>query len=173
MLCICRSAIWACSLEKIARYLLLLISYLVWHNQVRFLEDPIMSSCVKPMIQNKENPVVLLHGFDRCSKQASDRICTFSCSSYLWISFHSFSLFSSCLEWRYTYPLLEEAGYETWAFDILGWGFSDLGLLFYFSHVMFIPFIHFNHGVFSFSSYIRQRNFLHVMWCQSVIIFIR
>ncbi|XP_027920981.1 uncharacterized protein LOC114179002 isoform X2 [Vigna unguiculata] len=64
---------------------------------VRFLEDPIMSSCVKPMIQNKENPVVLLHGFD-----------------------------SSCLEWRYTYPLLEEAGYETWAFDILGWGFSDL-----------------------------------------------
>nr|POF11372.1 trna wybutosine-synthesizing protein 2/3/4 [Quercus suber] len=32
----------------------------------------------------------------------------------------------SCLEWRYTYPLLEEAGLETWAVDILGWGFSDL-----------------------------------------------
>ncbi|KAK2380786.1 alpha/beta-Hydrolases superfamily protein [Trifolium repens] len=64
---------------------------------VRFSENPIMSSCVKPLIQNKANPVVLLHGFD-----------------------------SSCLEWRYTYPLLEEAGFETWAFDILGWGFSDL-----------------------------------------------
>lgn len=34
---------------------------------------------------------------------------------------------SSCLEWRYTYPLLENAGLETWAVDILGWGFSDLG----------------------------------------------
>ncbi|KAH9772410.1 AB hydrolase-1 domain-containing protein [Citrus sinensis] len=29
-------------------------------------------------------------------------------------------------EWRCTYPLLEEAGLETWAVDILGWGFSDL-----------------------------------------------
>ncbi|XP_031386145.1 uncharacterized protein LOC116199790 isoform X3 [Punica granatum] len=29
-------------------------------------------------------------------------------------------------EWRYGYPLLEEAGLETWAIDILGWGFSDL-----------------------------------------------
>nr|POE51946.1 putative hydrolase yugf [Quercus suber] len=29
-------------------------------------------------------------------------------------------------EWRYPYPLLEEAGLETWAVDILGWGFSDL-----------------------------------------------
>jgi hypothetical protein len=35
--------------------------------------------------------------------------------------------FSSCLEWRYTHPLLEEAGIEAWAVDILGWGFSDLG----------------------------------------------
>ncbi|KAK7251938.1 hypothetical protein RIF29_35563 [Crotalaria pallida] len=68
---------------------------------VSFSEDPIMSSCVKPLMQNKAaNPVVLLHGFD-----------------------------SSCLEWRYTYPLLEEAGFETWAIDILGWGFSDLGKL--------------------------------------------
>ncbi|KAL9246329.1 hypothetical protein vseg_019876 [Gypsophila vaccaria] len=57
----------------------------------------IMSSCVRPLIQGNTDPVVLLHGFD-----------------------------SSCLEWRYTYPLLEEAGLETWAFDILGWGFSDL-----------------------------------------------
>ncbi|KAJ7953908.1 alpha/beta-Hydrolases superfamily protein [Quillaja saponaria] len=65
---------------------------------VSFSESSIMSSCVKPSIQAQTNPVVLLHGFD-----------------------------SSCLEWRYTYPLLEEGGLETWAVDILGWGFSDLG----------------------------------------------
>ncbi|KAJ0256943.1 Alpha/beta-Hydrolases superfamily protein [Hirschfeldia incana] len=65
--------------------------------QVSFSEDRIMSSCVTPMVRKETCPVVLLHGFD-----------------------------SSCLEWRYTYPLLEEAGLETWAFDILGWGFSDL-----------------------------------------------
>ncbi|KAF1869276.1 hypothetical protein Lal_00020953 [Lupinus albus] len=64
---------------------------------VRFSENPIMSSCVKPLMQGKETPVVLLHGFD-----------------------------SSCLEWRYAYPLLEESGFETWAIDILGWGFSNL-----------------------------------------------
>ncbi|KAL6012001.1 hypothetical protein ACLOJK_002471 [Asimina triloba] len=51
----------------------------------------IMSSCVKPLLQSKMKPVVLLHGFD-----------------------------------RYAYPLLEDAGLETWAVDILGWGFSDL-----------------------------------------------
>ncbi|GAU45977.1 hypothetical protein TSUD_401170 [Trifolium subterraneum] len=56
-----------------------------------------MSSCVKPLVQSNEPPIVLLHGFD-----------------------------SSCLEWRYGYPLLEEAGFETWAVDILGWGFCDL-----------------------------------------------
>ncbi|KAL5759371.1 hypothetical protein ACOSP7_017895 [Xanthoceras sorbifolium] len=64
---------------------------------VSFSENCIMSSVVKPSIQSKTSPVVLLHGFD-----------------------------SNCLEWRYTYPLLEEAGLETWAVDILGWGFSDL-----------------------------------------------
>ncbi|KAK0573235.1 hypothetical protein LWI29_004672 [Acer saccharum] len=64
---------------------------------VGFTENCIMSSVVKPSIQSNTSPVVLLHGFD-----------------------------SSCLEWRYTYPLLEEAGLETWAVDILGWGFSDL-----------------------------------------------
>ncbi|XP_030956686.1 uncharacterized protein LOC115978911 isoform X3 [Quercus lobata] len=64
---------------------------------VSFADNSIMSSCVRPLIQSKTSPVVLLHGFD-----------------------------SSCLEWRYTYPLLEEAGFETWAVDILGWGFSDL-----------------------------------------------
>ncbi|RVW82728.1 hypothetical protein CK203_046913 [Vitis vinifera] len=57
----------------------------------------IMSSCVKPVIRSNSNPVVLLHCFD-----------------------------SSCLEWRCTYPLLEEAGLEAWAVDVLGWGFSDL-----------------------------------------------
>lgn len=57
----------------------------------------VMSSCVKPKIQKVTNPVVLLHSFD-----------------------------SSCLEWRCVYPLLEDAGLETWAIDILGWGFCDL-----------------------------------------------
>ncbi|CAK9324965.1 unnamed protein product [Citrullus colocynthis] len=60
-------------------------------------ETCIMSSCVKPVIRSKKNPVVLLHCFD-----------------------------SSCLEWSYAFPLLEEAGLETWAVDVLGWGFSDL-----------------------------------------------
>lgn len=64
---------------------------------VGFADRSIMSSCVKPLIQSEGSPVVLLHGFD-----------------------------SSCLEWRYTFPLLEEAGLETWAVDVLGWGFSDL-----------------------------------------------
>ncbi|VVB09215.1 unnamed protein product [Arabis nemorensis] len=30
---------------------------------------------------------------------------------------------------RRTYPLLEQASLETWAIDVLGWGFSDLGKL--------------------------------------------
>ncbi|KAJ0973978.1 hypothetical protein J5N97_015943 [Dioscorea zingiberensis] len=65
--------------------------------KVGFSETSIMSSCVKPMQKKGLEPIVLLHGFD-----------------------------SSCLEWRYTYPLLENAGLETWAVDVLGWGFSDL-----------------------------------------------
>lgn len=66
--------------------------------QTGFSGSPIQSSCVRPLKQQQDSdPVVLLHGFD-----------------------------SSCLEWRYTYPLLEEAGLEAWAVDILGWGFSDL-----------------------------------------------
>ncbi|KAK8686992.1 hypothetical protein V6N13_085825 [Hibiscus sabdariffa] len=63
-------------------------------------EGYIMSSCVQPLIQTDANPVALLHCFD-----------------------------SSCLEWRRAYPLLEEAGLEAWALDVLGWGFSDLGRL--------------------------------------------
>ncbi|XP_006837141.2 monoacylglycerol lipase ABHD6 isoform X1 [Amborella trichopoda] len=62
-----------------------------------FTEHCIMSSCVKPYLKKESSPIVLLHGFD-----------------------------SSCLEWRYAYPLLEDALFETWAVDILGWGFSDL-----------------------------------------------
>ncbi|KAI0523518.1 hypothetical protein KFK09_005913 [Dendrobium nobile] len=65
-----------------------------------FSKSSIMSSCVKPVEQHKSEPVVLLHSFD-----------------------------SSCLEWRYAYPLLEDSGLETWAVDILGWGFSDLKML--------------------------------------------
>ncbi|XP_031268494.1 uncharacterized protein LOC116126964 [Pistacia vera] len=66
-------------------------------QQTEFSGSCIMSSCVKPRIKNETNPVVLLHSFD-----------------------------SSCLEWRSAYPLLEEAGLEAWAVDVLGWGFSDL-----------------------------------------------
>lgn len=68
--------------------------------QISFSENSIMSSCVKPLQQSGANPVLLLHGFD-----------------------------SSCLEWRFTFPLLEDAGLETWVVDVLGWGFSDLGKL--------------------------------------------
>ncbi|GAB2231279.1 hypothetical protein Droror1_Dr00027568 [Drosera rotundifolia] len=42
----------------------------------------------------------------------------------------SLHLFSSCLEWRFVLPLLEEAGLESWVVDILGWGFSDLATIF-------------------------------------------
>ncbi|CAL0308073.1 unnamed protein product [Lupinus luteus] len=41
---------------------------------VRFSENPIMSSCVKPLMQGKESPVVLLHGFDRYSKYARNKV---------------------------------------------------------------------------------------------------
>ncbi|KAJ3697967.1 hypothetical protein LUZ61_001672 [Rhynchospora tenuis] len=64
------------------------------------VKKPIMSSCIKPLQQDSNEAVVLVHGFD-----------------------------SSCLEWRYTYSLLEEAGVEAWAVDILGWGFSNLETL--------------------------------------------
>ncbi|WOK99344.1 hypothetical protein Cni_G08056 [Canna indica] len=68
--------------------------------KVSFLRSSIMSSCVKPLQERGTEPVVLLHGFD-----------------------------SSCLEWRYSYPLIEDAGIDAWAVDILGWGFSDLEML--------------------------------------------
>ncbi|KAM5581213.1 alpha/beta hydrolase domain-containing protein VTE7-like [Rosa sericea] len=75
-------------------------SLILFKLQMGLYESCIMSSCVKPLVQTKNNPVVLLHCFD-----------------------------SSCLEWRCTYPLLEEAGLEAWAIDVLGWGFSDLDRL--------------------------------------------
>lgn len=96
---------------------------------------------MKPLMQKKETPVVLLHGFDRCSKYAREKVSLYVlCLSNP--EFHTFLLFSSCLEWRYAYPLLEESGYETWAIDILGWGFCDLGLFYYFAYFMlsFPPF---------------------------------
>ncbi|KAI8534102.1 hypothetical protein RHMOL_Rhmol10G0062400 [Rhododendron molle] len=68
--------------------------------QIGFSGSCIMSSCVKPIRQQETDPVVLLHCFD-----------------------------SSCLEWRRTYPLLEDAGLEVWAVDVLGWGFSDLAVV--------------------------------------------
>ncbi|KAI5074508.1 hypothetical protein GOP47_0010469 [Adiantum capillus-veneris] len=64
--------------------------------QTSLSEKQILTSCVKPTVVNNEvSPVLLLHGFD-----------------------------SSCLEWRNTYPKLERANIESWALDILGWGFS-------------------------------------------------
>ncbi|KAE9595663.1 putative 2-hydroxy-6-oxonona-2,4-dienedioate hydrolase [Lupinus albus] len=94
-------------------------------NQVRFTENLIMSSCVKPLMQRKETPLVLLHGFDRFSEYTISKVSLIHFAQ-IDHEFHTFLLFSSCLEWRYAYPLLEESGFETWAIDILGWGFSDL-----------------------------------------------
>ncbi|KAF3788252.1 2-hydroxy-6-oxononadienedioate/2-hydroxy-6-oxononatrienedioate hydrolase [Nymphaea thermarum] len=76
-------------------------------HETSLLENCILSSCVKPLQRTGGRPVVLLHGFDR-----EKLFC--------------FRLPSSCLEWRYTFPLLEDTGLETWAVDVLGWGFSDL-----------------------------------------------
>ncbi|EEF50756.1 uncharacterized hydrolase YugF [Ricinus communis] len=86
--------------DPFARKLATRIERLPVHVNFSKKESCIMTSCVKPLTQSKTSPVVLLHGFD-----------------------------SSCLEWRYTLPLLEESGAETWAIDILGSGFSDLETL--------------------------------------------
>uniref|UniRef100_A0A9I9EJ38 Uncharacterized protein n=1 Tax=Cucumis melo TaxID=3656 RepID=A0A9I9EJ38_CUCME len=54
---------------------------------------------------------------------------------------HHILLFSSYLEWRYTYPLLEEASLETWAIDVLCWCSSDLVVfLCYVFGAIFSPF---------------------------------
>ncbi|KAI3976732.1 hypothetical protein MKX01_008590 [Papaver californicum] len=81
--------------------------------QISFSENSILSSCVKPSTERE----------------------TSACSStwFRQVHAHGVTLHKyfdcSCLKWRYTYPLLEEAGMETWAVDILGWGFSDLSIL--------------------------------------------
>lgn len=135
-----------------------------------------MSSCVKPLVQSKEPPVVLLHGFDRCLIFARDEICLRHFMIKLSLNFHAVLLFSSCLEWRYGYPLLEESGFETWAVDILGWGFSDLGLFYYFAYcILFVyPFLFEVFYAFNSNfSFIHQKIFLLVTWYQSAVTFTR
>lgn len=98
--------------------------------QVGTSESCIMSSCIKPVIQGDKEPVVLLHCFDRFSYANSLLLACFTSmigGSYLFSLLYELS---SCLEWRRTYPLLEDTGVEAWAIDILGWGFSDLGFVF-------------------------------------------
>uniref|UniRef100_A0A7S4GHZ0 AB hydrolase-1 domain-containing protein n=1 Tax=Eutreptiella gymnastica TaxID=73025 RepID=A0A7S4GHZ0_9EUGL len=63
--------------------------------------EPILTSFLHSTSQAKgeehtEAPVVLLHGFD-----------------------------SNCLEWRAIQPLLKNHGFQSYAFDILGWGFTE------------------------------------------------
>lgn len=86
-----------------------------------------MSSCVKPKEQLDACPLVLLHGFDRFGEVKIIRSFQ-TLPSFMFFVVHHVLSFSSCLEWRYTLPMLEEAGLETWAIDVLGWGFSDLGI---------------------------------------------
>ena len=100
----------------------------LWFWQIGSSGSCIMSSCVKPVIRSNSNPVVLLHCFDRFVVYESHTNTPWLWNSYFLLSLiPSIVLLSSCLEWRCTYPLLEEAGLEAWAVDVLGWGFSDLG----------------------------------------------
>ncbi|XP_073055006.1 alpha/beta hydrolase domain-containing protein VTE7-like isoform X6 [Primulina eburnea] len=89
-------------------------------------KNHIMSSCVKPKTLSKTSPLVLLHGFDRSGSISSVWPFQDIDDIFFVSTVYHFLLLSSLLEWRYVLPLLEEAGLETWAFDILGWGFSDL-----------------------------------------------
>ncbi|EKX36514.1 hypothetical protein GUITHDRAFT_78864 [Guillardia theta CCMP2712] len=63
-----------------------------------FAERAVLTSYSKTNVEaSKEvSPLLLLHGFD-----------------------------SSCLEWRRLQPRLEEKGVESWAVDVLGWGFTE------------------------------------------------
>lgn len=66
-LCICLLTILYCILFSM---LLLICCFIfnIWFIlplQLSSLNIPIMSSCVKPMVHAKTNPLVLLHGFDR------------------------------------------------------------------------------------------------------------
>ena len=101
----------------------------LWFWQMGSSGSCIMSSCVKPVIRSNSNPVVLLHCFDRfvVYESHTNTPWLWNSSYFLLSLIPSIVLLSSCLEWRCTYPLLEEAGLEAWAVDVLGWGFSDLG----------------------------------------------
>ena len=44
-------------------FMALYLSVLKMHVSLK--EDCIMSSCVRPLVESKTSPVVLLHGFDR------------------------------------------------------------------------------------------------------------
>lgn len=111
---------------------------------------------------------MVLTGAQTMQMQETELVCT------LYIVFPKlplislFDVFSSCLEWRYTYPLLEEAGFETWAIDILGWGFSDLGLFCDFSYLISSFSLYILVMLSSFFLIYHQKNFPHVMWYQSV-----
>lgn len=100
-----------------------------------------MTSCVKPLVQNKGPPIVLIHGFDRCVQNMQETKLLYTLFAQVDPEFHAILLFSSCLEWRYGYPLLEESGFETWAVDILGWGFCDLGLFYYSAYCIFFLYL--------------------------------
>lgn len=108
-----------------------LIIFNVCSSQVGFSDSYIMSSCVKPLTQSNEtNPLVLLHSFDRFISLMNLFHLEYTLVLWLfWVIWiHRVVCPSSCLEWRRAYPLLENAGLEAWAVDILGWGFSDLGI---------------------------------------------
>lgn len=143
--------------------------------QVSFSENCIMSSCVKPLVKGEANPVVLLHGFDRFL--VYPKYCKSELKSHS--SSDAYLSCSSCLEWRYTYPLLEGAGLETWAIDILGWGFSDLGellCLFSWPNVLSIQVSLCSTSCFKVLSYsfaCEKNNFRHAMWQISATIYIR
>ena len=50
---------------------------------------------MKPQMQNKETPVVLLHSFDRCSKYAIDKISLHIFYAHFVPEFHAFLFFSA------------------------------------------------------------------------------
>uniref|UniRef100_A0A7S0E2Z4 AB hydrolase-1 domain-containing protein n=1 Tax=Hanusia phi TaxID=3032 RepID=A0A7S0E2Z4_9CRYP len=63
-----------------------------------FAKRPVLTSYAKTNVEGskEQSPLLLLHGFD-----------------------------SSCLEWRRLLPKLEELGIESYAVDVLGWGFTE------------------------------------------------
>ncbi|BBN17429.1 hypothetical protein MPTK1_7g14470 [Marchantia polymorpha subsp. ruderalis] len=64
--------------------------------QTSLSQQPILTSTVVSKAGDGKPPVLLLHGFD-----------------------------SSLLEWRRLFPLLEAGGAQSYAVDILGWGFNN------------------------------------------------